>query len=114
MGGTIPAKRLAVHARGESQKKNFVYYLLRVNDAFCSDRQKARVHMGDFRDTHLYYSKIEIAFDRFTDADIPDLDASARDLFDKVILELEKEHWPPKGAGRGKATAADGAGTSGA
>ncbi len=97
---SIPAKRLAFFARGESAKKNFVYYTLRVNDEFCSDRQKARWLMGSRSDTHLYYSKIEIAFDKFDDDDIPDMDASARDLFDKVILELEKEHWPPEGAGR--------------
>ncbi len=103
-GRAISAKRLTLRAQGESEKKNFVYYTLRVNDVFCSDRQKARLHMGDFRDTHLYYSKIEIAFDRFTDDDLSELDTGAQDLFDKVILELEKEHWPAEGASRNKAS----------
>lgn len=100
-GKTISAKRLAFYAKGESEKKNFVYYTLRVNDAFFSDRQRARWHMGN-RDTHLYYSKIEMSFDMFTDDAVPDLDAIACDLFDKLVLELEKEHWPPVGAARNK------------
>jgi len=100
VGKTIPMKRLAFYARGETEKKNFVYYTIRVNDKFCSDRQAARLYMGDPRDTHLYYSKIELGFDRLTDADVPDLDAAARELFDKLILELEKKHWPLAGSGK--------------
>ncbi len=54
--------------------------------------------MGSPLDTHLYYSKVEIGFQNVESKDLASLDRRAKALFELVIIELEKSHWPKIGA----------------
>lgn len=101
LGETVPIRRLGFYGRGELVKRRFVYYTLCINGALCSNRNDVRLRMADRRDTHLYYSKVEIAFDDVLEKQIPDIDAKARELFDKVLPALFKSHWPLRGTERG-------------
>ncbi|MBX3395916.1 MAG: hypothetical protein KF841_11180 [Phycisphaerae bacterium] len=101
LGADVAVRRLAFYRAGEMVKKSYVYYTICVNGEFCSDRTTVRTHMANPFDTHLYYSKVEIAFDQTLPKNEPELDEKARQLFDKVLPELVKAHWPPKGSERG-------------
>ncbi|MBK8269877.1 MAG: exosortase-associated EpsI family protein [Planctomycetes bacterium] len=102
----IAVRRLAFYPAGEMVKRNYVYYTICVNGKFCSDRNIVRLHMANRLDTHLYYSKVEIAFQDALEKNEPRLDEKARQLFDKVLPELMKSHWPPRGSERGGLKAA--------
>lgn len=81
--------------------RKYVYYLIGVNGELLASRNTVRIRMADPRDSHLYYSKVELTF--HSDAPIEDsrLDRVAIDLLDRTVTELFKSHWPPKGAERG-------------
>ncbi len=98
LGETVAIRRLSFFAPGELVKRNYVYYTICVNGHFCSDRNTVRAHMSDPRDKYLYYSKVEIAFDNAMEKDVPLLDEKAQALFDQVLTELMKSHWPPRGS----------------
>jgi len=89
--------------------RKYVYYLIGVNGDLLASRDAVRIRMSDFRDSHLYYSKVELAFR--TDAAVVDegpLDRAALDLMNKTVTELFKAHWPRKGAERGGGEGAGG------
>jgi hypothetical protein len=101
LGEEIAVRRLSFNGAGEMVKRNYVYYTICVNGIFCSDRNFVRMHMANPRDTHLYYSKVEIAFQDVVEKNESRLDEKAQKLFDKVLPELMKSHWPPRGSERG-------------
>ncbi|HWL92844.1 MAG TPA: exosortase-associated EpsI family protein [Phycisphaerae bacterium] len=98
---SIAVRRLAFNRPRELVKRTYVYYTICVNGQFCSDRTTVRLRMADPRDSHLYYSKVEIAFEDMRESDAPLLDKKAGELLDKVISELMKSHWPARGSERG-------------
>lgn len=100
LGRSVPVRRLSFYPPREFVKKTYVYYTIRVNSEFYSDRQRVRFALKDPFDTHLYYSKVEVAFPNVADPDLSALDEKARELLQKVVIELEDAHWPEKGAER--------------
>lgn len=92
---------------GDAGRK-YVYYLIGVNGELLASRDAVRIRMSDFRDSHLYYSKVELAFKTDEVADEGPLDRMAVDLLNKTVTELFKAHWPPKGAERGGGEVAGG------
>jgi len=78
-----------------------VYYTIAVNGEFLGDRDPVRLRMINPRDTHLYYSKIEVSIFTSMDADQKELDAVGRDLLDRTLAELMRSHLPLRGWERG-------------
>ena len=100
-GEEVAVRRLGFVAMGQLETKTIVYYTLVVNGQFYAGRRGARLKMSSFDETHLYYSKIEIAFDEVTDDDIPQLDERVRELLDLTVAEMFDAHWPPRGTEKG-------------
>lgn len=97
----VAIRRLAFFPVGEMVRRSYFYYTIAVNGTLCSHRDVVRRHMADPRDTHLYYSKVEISYRDVLLKDEAALDEKARRLMDKVLSELMKSHWPPRGSERG-------------
>lgn len=100
-GQEIPVRRLSFFPPRQFVKKTYVYYTIRVNEAFYAKRRSVRWRMGSTDDTHLYYSKVEVGFQHVPAGNVGGLDRRAKELFDLVIAELEKSHWPRKGTEHG-------------
>lgn len=81
--------------------RKYVYYLIAVNGELLASRNTVRIRMADPRDSHLYYSKVELAFHADEPVKDNQLDVVAIDLINRTVTELFKSHWPPKGAERG-------------
>jgi hypothetical protein len=82
-----------------SSKKFQVFYLFRVNDQYCGNRESARIALDKniFGD-HSYFSKVEWKFfNRKFDLDnYPELDESmeaSKKLLGVILHILEKDHW---------------------
>jgi hypothetical protein len=89
--------------------RTYVYYLIAVNGDFYNSRNRVRLRMIDDRETHLYYSKIEVSFRAAGSVDRSEMDALAGKLLGAAITELARSHWPPRGAERtGMTPATDG------
>lgn len=101
LGRKLDVRRLEFFPPQEFKKKTIVYYLFGVNGEFYSGRNGVRQKIADPRDTHLYYSKVEVAFNDATDANLPELDQRARNLLENSLVELIANHWPEKGSERG-------------
>ncbi len=101
IGRAIPIRRQTYFPPRDMTLKIFVYYTISVNGDFYATRTPARRRMADWSDTHLYYSKVEISFRGSANADSDELDARAAELFDRVIGELFKTHWPIPGSEKG-------------
>ena len=101
LGAPHNLRRLIFYPRDGIGDMTYIYYTIRVNDEFYTDRNRVRVRMADFRDTHLYYSKVELAIPAPSDADRTELDTRAAYVMDKLLTELVRSHWPLKGWERG-------------
>ena len=101
LGQEIPVRRLSFFPPREFVKKTYVYYTIRVNEAFYTNRQSVRWRMGSPNDTHLYYSKVEVCFQNVEMKSLDRLDRRAKELLEMVIVELEKSHWPKRGTEHG-------------
>lgn len=88
--------------------RKYVYYLIAVNGELLASRNAVRFRMADPRDSHLYYSKVELTFHSREVLEGSGLDGVAVDLLDRTVTELFKSHWPPKGAERGTGEGAGG------
>lgn len=88
--------------------RKYVYYLIAVNGELLASRNTVRFRMADPRDSHLYYSKVELTFHAEEPVADNRLDNVAIDLLDRTVTELFKSHWPPKGAERGTGEGAGG------
>lgn len=88
--------------------RKYVYYLIAVNGELLASRNMVRIRMSDPRDTHLYYSKVELTFHSQEAITDNRLDGIAIDLLNRTVTELFKSHWPPKGAERGTGEGAGG------
>lgn len=99
LGREVPVRKLAFVRAGDLSKSTIVYYTICVNGDFYSTRQLVRLRMGDDEDTHLYYSKVEIAFlnVRPKERRSGELDKPATEIMDRLLVELVKSHWPEKG-----------------
>ncbi len=98
---TIAVRRLSFEPPGEVGLNTYIYYTICVNNRFFSQRNTARMRMADPRDTHLFYSKIELLFENVNRSRLDDLDEQARALFDRTLRELARSHWPLEGWERG-------------
>ncbi len=96
-GEEIAVRRLGFARRDRPDANSLVYYTINVNGMFFADRQDARFKLKSFNETHLYYSKVEIAFQGYSKDDLEVLDERARELMDITVKELFDEHWPPRG-----------------
>ncbi len=94
----IQIRRLSFYAPKQTSKQSVVYYTICVNGDFYASRTPVRFRMGDRKETHLYYSKIEICFQGKRNQDVANLDERARLVMDRVIAELVNTHWPLKGS----------------
>lgn len=101
LGQEVPLRRLSFFPPREFVKKTYVYYTIRVNETFYAKRLSVRLRMASPLDTHLYYSKVEIGFQNVVAKNLGNLDRRAKELFELVIIELEKSHWPRKGTEHG-------------
>jgi hypothetical protein len=88
----------------QSTDKVYVYYVICANGDCYADRERVRLRMADWQETHLYYSKVELTFDGVNDGDSPLADQQASELLDKVLAELFKSHWPRAGSEHGGAS----------
>jgi hypothetical protein len=101
LGQTIEIRRLTFYPPREIALQTYVYYTICVNGDYYVSRNRVRARMGDLRDTHLYYSKIEIAFKGPAGINLAVLDRQARELFDGALSELVQSHFPLAGWERG-------------
>lgn len=96
-GEEIAVRRLEFARPDRPDSNSLVYYTINVNGMFFADRQGARFKLKSFNETHLYYSKVEIAFHGYSKNELEVLDKRARELMDITVGELFEEHWPPRG-----------------
>lgn len=96
-GEEISVRRLEFTRPDQPDANSLVYYTINVNGMFFAGRQGARLKMKSFNETHLYYSKVEIAFHGYTQDEIEMLEKRAAELMDITIAELFEAHWPPRG-----------------
>jgi hypothetical protein len=101
MGERADIRRLSFVAPRRIGTRTFVYYTICVNGEFLSNRQWVRARMADPRDTHLYYSKVEVGIQAGSQADLSQLDRTAEQVLDRVLGELKRSHWPLRGWERG-------------
>ena len=104
LGEIVSVRRLSFFRPREVGNKSYVYYIICVNNDFFTERNRARFRMSNRRDTHLFYSKVELSFENVTQTMLTEVDECARKLLDTVLTELVKSHWPPKGSERGLAS----------
>jgi hypothetical protein len=100
LGETIQIRRLSF-IRRDLTTRTYVYYTICVNGQFFGRRDMVRGVMADPRDSHLYYSKVEVAIREKPGVQIEELDQAARIVLDKTITELMRSHWPLRGWERG-------------
>jgi hypothetical protein len=82
-----------------SSQKFQVFYVFRVNDQYCGDRESARIALDkNIFGGYSYFSKVEWKFfnKRFGLDNYPDLDVAieaSEKLLGVVLPILEREHW---------------------
>jgi hypothetical protein len=101
LGRKIGVRRLSFYPPQQTSDKLWVYYTICVNGDYCPGRESARLRMGDPRESHLYYSKVELSFEGLNDKNLATGDQQAASILDKVLTELVKSHWPKAGSERG-------------
>jgi hypothetical protein len=101
LGRKIAVRRLSFYPPQQTGDKVCVYYTICVNGDYCPGRESARLRMGDPRESHLYYSKVELSFEGLSDKDQAAGDQQAAYILDRVLTELVKSHWPKAGSERG-------------
>lgn len=101
LGETVPIRRLSFYPPRQVGSQMYVYYTICVNNDYFAGRNRARFRMGDMRDSHQFYSKVEVSFQNVRDEKLSELDEYARDLLDSTLAELVQSHWPRKGWERG-------------
>ncbi len=95
LGRRIPVRRLSFYPPpGRASGKVYVYYTICVNGDFYSERERVRLRMSDPRESHLYYSKVELVLDGVSESELAAADRQAFELLDGVIVELIESHWP--------------------
>lgn len=68
-----------------------VVYTFRANRRFTATRTGVRLIVNDPRDTHSFFSKVEVGFPGASRAESI---AGAQKLFDRVLPILLRDHWP--------------------
>jgi hypothetical protein len=87
-----------------------VLYTFHTNGRFAPDRQMVRAILNNPRDTHAYFSKVEISFGTGEVSPPADKAVEAgRRFLAKVLPILVKEHWPDWKSVEQKGAAAAGA-----
>ncbi len=72
-----------------------IYYTFNCNSDFYDDRDGVRGRMADFREKHLYYSKIELEYPVTSlDEQNEELTKAAQRVFDTVLPVLVRDFWP--------------------
>jgi hypothetical protein len=105
LGRQLSIRRLSFYPPpGRSGGKVYVYYTICVNGDFYSERNRVRLRMGDPRESHMYYSKVELVLDGVSDNQVQEADRQAFELLDGVLVELVGSHWPKIEAGAGVAS----------
>lgn len=72
-------------------KKHSVVYTFHCNGRFVASANRVRMMINDPRNTHAYFSKIEV---RFQNADRATTVRGARKLFSRALPVLLRDHWP--------------------
>lgn len=73
----------------------FVYYSICVNGDFYVRREFAKNRMVSPKEKYLYYSKVEVSFEGRPGSSLEVKRRLAIELYDLVLVELRKSHWPP-------------------
>ena len=101
LGETVQIRRLSFYPPRDLTNRTYVYYTICVNGHFFGRRDMVRGVMADPRDSHLYYSKVEVAIREKPGVRIQELDEAARIVLDRTVTELMRSHWPLRGWERG-------------
>ncbi len=72
-------------------KKHSVVYTFHCNGRFVASANRVRLMINDPRDTHAYFSKVEVSF---RNADRAACIRGARKLYARVLPLLLRDHWP--------------------
>jgi len=98
----LPARYVVFSGSNDNQWGNSkfqVFYLFRVNDQYCGNRESARVALDKniFGD-HSYFSKVEWKFfnNNFGIQNYPELDEAmeaSQKLLSVILPVLERDHW---------------------
>lgn len=72
-------------------KKHSVVYTFHCNGRFVASAYRVRLMINDPRNTHAYFSKVEV---RFPNADRTTTVRGARKLFSRALPILLRDHWP--------------------
>lgn len=101
LGRRVDIHRLSFYPPRRTGEKTYVYYTICVNGDFYTDRQRVRLRMGDPRESHLYYSKVELTIEGLNEDNLAVADQRAFSILDRVLVELVKSHWPERGTENG-------------
>jgi hypothetical protein len=99
---TLDARRLSFTSQRLIGTRTWAYYTIVANGDFYPNRQLVRMRMIDPRDSHLYYSKVEVDIRAPSHSDLKALDTIANEVLDRVLAELVQSHWPLRGSERGE------------
>jgi hypothetical protein len=80
-----------------------VVYTFYCNGRFAATRTGVRLLTHDPRDTHAFFSKVEVSFPRATREQNIN---GAKKLFDRLLPVLTEDHWPDFEAAEGRSTTA--------
>lgn len=72
-------------------KKHSVVYTFHCNGRFVASANRVRLMINDPRNTHAYFSKVEVGF---RNADRATTVRGARKLFSRALPVLMRDHWP--------------------
>lgn len=112
LGRRVTIRRLSFYPPRRTTDRVYVYYTICVNGDFYGERERVRLRLSDPRESHLYYSKVELVLDGVSESDLAAADRQAFDLLDGVLVELVRSHWPKAGAESGGASDGGAAATS--
>ena len=94
-GRTIPIRAQSYDPPRPTGKQTFVYYSICVNGDFYTRREFAKNRMVSPHEKYLYYSKVEVSFECRPGPSLDVRRQLAIELYDMLLVELKKSHWPP-------------------
>ncbi len=94
-GQEIPIRIQAFDPPKPTGTLTYVIYSLCVNGDFYVRREWARNRMADPSEKYLYYCKVDVSFDGRPGPSFDTKRQLALELYDLLLVELRKSHWPP-------------------
>lgn len=94
-GRTIPIRIQSYDPPRPTGTMTYVYYSLCVNGDFYVRREFAKNRMVSPSEKYLYYSKVEVSYESRPDSSLDVKRQLAVELYDMLLVEMRKSHWPP-------------------